>query len=249
MRIGVALSGGFVKGVAHIGFLEALEEKGLVPAVVAGSSAGALVGAFYCAGFSPKEILKIAKETRWRDLARPCLRGGIFKLNGLREKLKSLLGEITFSELKIPLIVTALNLTTLEVEFFSDGYLLDPLVASCSAPPLFAPIKIENFYYADGGIRNCLPAEAAKSFGCNVVICSNANTPTKTFNPHSITDVSLRASLAGILENQASRLKYCNIVISYEFSSSQFDFSQVENFYQEGYKKTKTLLKEVERWI
>jgi len=249
MKIGVTLSGGFVKGVAHIGFLKALEEKGIVPSVVSGASAGAVVGLLYCAGFSPEEILEIAKTTKWRELAKPCLRGGFFKLSGLEAKLKELIGDITFNELKIPLIVTVINLKTLKVEFINYGKVIKPTVASCSVPPLFAPVKIGKNYYADGGIRNCLPAEAPKAYGCSLNICSNANTPSKEFNPNSILDVSLRASLAGILENQESRHRYCDIMVSYKFNHSQFDFSKVEEFFYEGYRKTLKAIEGFEKWL
>ena len=249
MKIGVTLSGGFVKGVAHIGFLKALEEKGIVPSVVSGASAGAVVGLLYCAGYSPEKIFELAKNTKWRELAKPCLRGGFFKLSGLEERLRELLGNITFSELTIPLTVTVVNLKTLKVEFINDGDVVKATVASCSAPPLFAPVKIGKNYYADGGIRNCLPAEAPKVFGCSINICSNANAPSKKFNPNSILDVSLRASLAGILENQEPRHRYCDITVSYTFDCSQFDFSNVEKFFAEGYEKTLKAIEGFEKWL
>ncbi len=249
MKIGITLTGGFVKGVAHIGFLKALEYKGLSPSFVSGTSAGAIIGALYCAGYSPEELIDIAKTLTWKDIASVSMKGGLFKLSGLRERLLSLLGDITFAELKVPFGLTVVDLKTLKTVYVTDGKLLDFIVASCSIPPLFSPWKINGRFYMDGGIRNCMPAEMAKVTGCDIVICSNVNVPPETINPESILETALGVSLAGVLENQERRIPYCDLLINHKLKGSRFDFSQVELFYEEGFKASLKALEEFEGLI
>jgi len=245
-RIGVTLSGGFVKGAAHIGFLKALEYKGISPSFIAGSSAGALVGFLYAYGLSLKEITEIGKTLSWRKLAKPCFKGGLFKLEGLYSLLVELTGNPDLTELKIPFAPAVVNLKTLKLEIKKEGASADWVVASCSVPPLFAPWKVGNNYYIDGGVRNCLPAEVTKSSGVEINICSNVNTVTDDFNPFSITDVLERSSIASVIENQSWRLYYCDIIVNHQIPFSPFDFSKLEDLIDLGFKKT---LEELERWL
>lgn len=245
-RIGITLSGGFVKGAAHIGFLKALEYKGISPSFIAGSSAGALVGFLYSYGFSPEKIAEIGKNLSWKKLARPLFKGGLFSLKGLYDLLNELTGNPDISELKIPFAAVVVNLKTLKVEVKREGPSADFVVASCSIPPLFSPWKVENNYYVDGGIRNCLPAEVVKASGVEVNICSNVNTSVEEFSPESIINVMERTSLANVLENQSWRLNYCDIIINHRIPNSLFDFSNFEYFVEAGFEGT---LKEIEKWL
>jgi NTE family protein len=237
MKVGVTLSGGFVKGVAHAGFLKALEFKGVSPSFVAGTSAGALIGALYCAGYSPDEIKEFALSLSWKDIVRPSLRGGFFNLAGLRKKLLDLIGDLSFSELRIPFGLTVVNLKTLKVDFITEGKVVDYVIASCSIPPLFSPHKIENDYYIDGGIRNSMPAEMVKAYGCKINICSNVNIAQRKFNHESLIDVTVRVILASVLENQERRYGYCDMIVNHNIEGSMFDFKKVADFFEQGFKK------------
>jgi len=244
MKVGATLSGGFLRGAAHIGFLKALEYKGFPPSFVCGASAGAVVGVLYCAGYSPDEILEMAKSTSWRKLASPSFRGGLFKLEGLYRELLNLIGDVDIKELKIPFGLTVVNLRTLKTEFKTEGHAPSLVVASCSIPPAFAPWKVGRDYYIDGGTRNCLPAEMAKAAGVELNICSNANTPTEDYSPTSLTGVALRCSLAGVLENQSWRLSYCDIIVNHSLPPDSFDFEKVEELAQAGYEATLKAIEE-----
>ena len=248
MKIGVTLSGGFVKGTAHIGFLKALEYKGFAPSFVCGSSAGAVVGVLYCAGYSPDEILEIAKSVSWRKLASPSFRGGLFKLDGLYRELKRLVGDIDIRELKIPFGLAVVNLKTLRVEFKKEGSAPDFVTASSSIPSLFSPWEVNDKYYVDGGIRNCLPAEMAKAEGVEVNICSNVNTGITEFNPNSLVNVSLRTSLASVMENQERRFPYCDIIVNHRKSESPFDFDLIDEFVESAFNDTLKVLEESKLW-
>ena len=246
MKIGVTLSGGFVKGVAHAGFLKALEFKGISPSFVAGSSAGAVVGDLYCAGYSPDEIKEISRSLSWKDIIKPSLRGGFFSLAGLRKKLFDLIGDLNFSELKIPFGLTVVNLKTLKVEFVTEGKVVDYVVASCSIPPFFCAHRVGRNYYMDGGVRNCLPAEMVKTFGCRVNICSNVNVVQHEFDPESLVEVALRTILASVIENQEKRYSYCDILVNHNLEGSMFDFARVDEFFEQGFKNGLSALESVE---
>ncbi len=248
MKIGVTLSGGFLKGVAHCGFLSALEYKGLSPSFIAGSSAGAVVGLLYAAGYGPEEILNLSREYSWKKLVKPSLRGAFFSLDGLHSALLDLVGEVDISELKIPFRASVVNLETLKVEFPSRGRAVDIVTASCSIPPLFSPRKVGRNYYFDGGVRNCLPAELPKAYGVSVNICSNVNVLSRKFSPDSLFDVSFRVSLAGVLENQEGRYRYCDIIVNHRLTGNPFDFSSVEDFYRQGYEVTLEVLEREKLW-
>ncbi len=245
-RIGVTLSGGFVKGAAHIGFLKALEYKGLSPSFIAGASAGALVGFLYAYGISLEKMEEIGRELSWKKIATPSLKGGLFKLDGLHKILTELTGNPDLRELKIPFAVTVVNLKTLKVEVKKEGPAVDSVVASCSVPPLFSPWKVGNEYYVDGGVRNCLPAEVAKSSGVEINICSNVNTVTDNFDPNSLFEVLKRTSLAGVIENQSWRQNYCDIIINHQISYSPFDFSRIKKLVEIGFRET---IRELEKWL
>lgn len=245
-KIGVTLSGGFVKGAAHIGFLKALEYKGLSPSFIAGSSAGALVGFLYAYGLPIEKIVEIGKELSWKKLAKPSFKGGLFKLEGLYSLLIEITGNPDISELKIPFATVVVNLKTLKIEVKKEGPAADLVVASCSVPPLFSPWVVNGNFYIDGGVRNCLPAEVGKSSGVDINVCSNVNTPDKEFNPDSIRNVLERASLANVIENQSWRLNYCDIIVNHYIPYSPFDFSKLEELVETGFKNT---LRELEKWL
>ncbi|ADY73814.1 Patatin [Desulfurobacterium thermolithotrophum DSM 11699] len=249
MKIGVTLSGGFIKGVAHAGLLKALEYKGISPSFIAGSSSGAAIGVLYAAGYSPDKIRELSLDLNWRKLTKPSFKGGLFSLSGLRAKLKELIGDIDFKDLKIPFGLTVVNLKTLKVEFITEGKVIDYVVASCSIPPIFTPYQIGKNYYIDGGIRNCLPAEMVKASGCRINICSNVNEISEKFEPSSIKDVSLRVSFASILENQEMRYKYCDVLVNHCFEQFSFDFENIEEIFELGYKNGLKAFEEIEDWL
>jgi len=249
MRIGVTLSGGFAKAAAHIGFLKALEYKGISPPFISGSSAGALIGFLYSFGLSIGEIEKLAGEISWRKLVKPSLKGGLFSLEGLHSLLLDITGNPDMGELKIPFAAVVVNLRTLKVEVKREGSSADIVTASCSVPPLFSPWKVGRDYYIDGGLRNCLPAEVTKSMGAEINICSNVNLPPEKFNPNSILDVAYRSTLSSVIENQEGRFKYCDLIVNHRVEGSPFDLSKAKELIEMGFENTLRQLEGIERWL
>ncbi|SNR88281.1 patatin-like phospholipase family protein [Desulfurobacterium atlanticum] len=248
-KIGVALSGGFLRGIAHAGFLKGLEQKGISPAVISGASAGAIVGALYAHGFSPEKIGQIARELNWKKLATPSFKGGLFKLTKLKTKLEEFIGDVDIKDLKIPFALTVVELKTLKTKFVTEGKASDWIVASCSIPPLFAPWKIDGNYYIDGGIRNSMPAEFPKAAGCDIVIGSSVHFVDTRYDPESLTDVALRVGMAQCIENETYRAPFCDIVVNHYLPGSPFDFNNVENFFKTGYENGIKVAEEVKKWL
>ncbi len=248
-KIGIALSGGFLRGIAHAGFLKGLEQKGICPAAISGASAGAIIGTLYAYGFNPEKIAEIGKELNWRKLAIPSFKGGLFKLSKLKTKLEEFIGDVDLKELKIPFALTVVDLKTLKTKFVTEGRASNWIVASCSIPPLFAPWKIDGNYYIDGGIRNAMPAEFPKIIGCDIVIGSSVHFVNKDYDPESLTDVALRSAMAQALENQLYRASFCDMVINHNLPGSAFNFNNVENFFETGYKNGLKTAEEIKKWL
>ncbi len=244
MKVSATLSGGFVKGVVHIGFLKALEYKGLPPSFVCGASAGALIGGLYCAGYSPDELLEIAKKYSWYKLASPSLRGALFKLDGLYRALKELLGDKDIEEFKIPFGLTVVNLRTLKCEFKRSGPAAELITASCSIPPLFSPWKVGGEFYIDGGVRNSLPAEMGKAFGVELNVCSRVLFSYKGSSLDSIREITLRTVCASLVETQERRLPYCDIIVNHKFREGFLSFKEIEKTVNFGFNNTLRELEE-----
>ncbi|MCD2421614.1 patatin-like phospholipase family protein [Niabella pedocola] len=173
--IGLTLSGGGMRGVAHIGVLKALEEYGLKPGIISGSSAGAIIGAFYAAGFSPQQMQEIVIRTSF--FSRSSFRlgtTGIFNTVFLQRLFKESFPDDNFNVLKTPLYVAATEITHGRTEYFSDGKLFQALLASASIPYIFPPIRIGSKVYMDGGILNNFPIEPIYN-KCDVLIGSHVN--------------------------------------------------------------------------
>jgi len=160
MKIGLVLSGGGMRGVAHIGTIKALEEKGIFPTHIAGSSAGAVVGALYAYGYTWGEMLTFFKGIQILDLKKYAInKPGFLDTEKYYTNFKAYLKNDDFNFLKKKLYVTAANIITGKLKTFSKGELIKPILASAAFPGLFAPVKVNDSYYVDGGSLNNFPVE------------------------------------------------------------------------------------------
>jgi len=170
-QIGLALGGGFARGLAHIGVLKALEEAEIPVACVAGTSVGAVIGAAYCAGMSAAELAEMAAVVRFRDFARWTLsRYGFASNERMVGFLKRVLKVRTFEELRIPLAVTATDFISGEGVVFRSGQLIEPVRASCAYPGMFLPVQINSRLLVDGMLAHTVPTVPLHEMGANKVI-------------------------------------------------------------------------------
>jgi NTE family protein len=190
---GIVLSGGAVRGFAHLGVIKALHEAEIIPDVISGVSAGSIVGAFYADGYEPEEILEIFESTNFYKLVGILYRGsGIFDIRGLKKLLKNNIKAKTFDDLKKPLIIAATNLITGRVEYFSQGSIVDKVLASSSIPVIFKPQKINGIAYVDGGLVNNLPLAPIKD-KCKIIIGVNVTPLEEDPELNGIRDVAMRS--------------------------------------------------------
>lgn len=193
-RIGLVLSGGAERGIAHIGVLSVLEREGIVPDLVAGTSAGAAVGAVYCCGWSSRQLLQLAAGLNWTKLGKPqwnILRSlSILDGSKFEAYFKEMIGDLTFEELEIPLTVVAVELVSGEEVWLSSGPLAPAVRASCSIPALFNPVPYQGRLLVDGGLVNNMPISVARAAGADYVIAVNVSQSAEpTEPPENLLDV------------------------------------------------------------
>jgi NTE family protein len=169
--VGLALGGGFARGLAHIGVLKVLEENHIPIDYVAGTSVGAVIGAAYCSGVSAKELEELAKLVRFRDFARWTIsRFGICSNDRMTAFLEKFLKANTFEELKIPLAVAATDFVTGDGAVFTSGPLVDPVRASCAYPGMFLPVSINGRLLVDGLLAHAVPTVPLRDMGAERVL-------------------------------------------------------------------------------
>jgi NTE family protein len=172
-KIGLALGGGFARGLAHIGVLKVLEAENIPIDFIAGTSVGSVIGAAYASGLSAKELEEIASLVRFKDFSRFTLsRFGLFSNDKMAVFLRKVLRCKTFEELHIPLAVAATDIVTGEPAVFTSGELVDPVRASCAYPGMFHPVKIGNRLLVDGLLAHSVPAMPLRDMGADRVISS-----------------------------------------------------------------------------
>ena len=149
--IGFALSGGFIKGFAHLGAMQSLLEHDIKPNILSGVSAGALAGVFYADGNEPHKVLDYFAGHKFQDLTKLVIpKVGLFELGEFIDFLKSNLKSKKLEELQIPLIITATDLDHGRLVHFHKGDIAERVAASCCMPVLFAPVNIDGIHYVDG---------------------------------------------------------------------------------------------------
>lgn len=212
-KIGIALSGGGVKGFAHLGVLKALAEKGIKPDLLAGVSAGAIVGSFIAAGKSPAEVMELINENDFFDFAKLSLPDkGIFTLENMTKNLEKSLKIKTFEELKIPFYVGAANIEKARMEYFNQGELIKIIQASASIPVLFSPVKIKGDLYVDGGLFENLPVKPLID-KCDKIIVVNVMPVNLDEKIESITDMAVRTFQLKTIVNAEELRKKADIYI------------------------------------
>jgi NTE family protein len=169
--IGLALGGGFARGMAHIGVLKVLEEEGIHVRFVTGTSVGALIGAAYCSGVSVEELEKVARACRFTTFARWTVsRYGFASNDRMVSFLARILKVKTFEELRIPLGVTATDFNTGEGIVFHSGSIVDPVRASCAYPGMFLPVNIRGRWLVDGMLSHPVPTRPVREMGAERVL-------------------------------------------------------------------------------
>jgi NTE family protein len=239
-NIGLVLSGGGARGFAHLGVLQALNEAGIFPDIISGTSAGALAGVFYCDGISPKEILKIMKTNSRLDYMRPILpRDGLLQISGITKILETKLRAKKFEDLKIPLVVAATDLNHGEAVYFSKGDLITPVIASSSIPVLFKPIIINKIYYVDGGVLDNLPIKPIEN-KCHRIIGSFVNPIGYEASPYGLIKIAVRTFMLDQTKEAVGKAGKFDLFIAPEELKNfgVLDIYKSEDLFKLGYRVT-----------
>lgn len=178
MKLGLALSGGAARGLAHIGVIEVLERNNIPVEVITGTSMGAIIGAAYARGLSAAEIKTQALDLSWQKLApmielNPFQPSGIFGVRRIKRKLRDFIGDPDFGELEKPFACVATDIFTGEAVALSSGKVLDAVLASMALPLIFKVPKMGRRYLVDGGITDPLPVGVCRKLGADKVIAVN----------------------------------------------------------------------------
>lgn len=169
--IGLALSGGAARGAAHIGVLRVLLREKIPIDVVAGVSAGSIVGALFCAGISLDDMTEAMKDFGWQNISALAFpRHGFVSFEKLEHFMVRWIGDVWFSELQKPFAVGTTDLLTGRPVTFKAGRVAPLVRASCSIPGIVVPLEYGEYWLADGGVSCNLPAQAARGLGADVVI-------------------------------------------------------------------------------
>ncbi|MCC6287719.1 MAG: patatin-like phospholipase family protein [Chitinophagaceae bacterium] len=175
-NIGITLSGGGFRGIAHLGILKYLFEQNIKPDVISGASVGSLIGAFIAHGYAPDEILQFSKKEKlfsYSDFFTS--RGGLFSTIVFEKLIKKYIPHDSFENLKIPLYVAVTDITHAKSLIFKEGSLSFAIKSSCCFPLVFQPVLYnKDTYLCDGGLLNNFPVEQLRSI-CNKVIGINVD--------------------------------------------------------------------------
>jgi NTE family protein len=250
--IGVALGGGFARGIAHIGVLKVLEQEGVPVRLVAGTSVGALIGASYCSGLSIAEMEELAHRTRFTSFARWTLsRYGFASSDRMTSFLNRTLKVKTFEELRIPLGVTATDFNTGEGVLFHSGQIIDPVRASCAYPGIFLPVNLGGRYLVDGMLSHPVPTRPLREMGADRVLAVHLkSTWAKGGAPRHLFDV-IGQSFA-IAQDAMSSLwrQAADVVVEPEVGEFAYDdFKRADDLIRLGEIAMRQSLPTVRQWL
>ena len=235
-RVGLALAGGFARGIAHVGVLRVFREAGIPVDMVAGTSVGALIGAAYCSGASLETMEIVASQTKFGDFGRwsPSWLG-----LATNQRIEQFLAKFTtitqFEDLKTPLAIAATDINAgLPVYYYRKGPIGPPLRASCAYPGLFAPIQFEGRTLVDGFLTALVPYEGLLLMGAEVVIAVYLE-PGMSGEPRTFTDILSRSF--NVIQKHADLewRQYVDVVIEPDVTPFVWDdFSKTNEMIRAG---------------
>jgi len=250
MKITLSLSGGGLRGAAHVGAIKFLEEQGVEVTAVSGSSAGAIVGLFLAAGLKSDDMLEFLKSLEKKELfvwASGAV--GVFKMERLENKLREKLNIEEYSELNIPLHTCVTNIDTGESSYISSGDVIAYTIASSTITPLFEAKKIGDNSYIDGGFSDNLPVKPLKDY-YEKSLAININ-PLRGEDLSTFTSLAIRSILIMIRSNSVPAKKLADAYFEVKGVANMhlFDFSEIDMAYEAGYNELKDSWEELSKQL
>ena len=243
-KLAFVLGAGGARGIAHIGFLQAMDEFGIKPDLIAGCSMGSIVGACYAKGYTPEELKNIALKLRPVDIIDPSIvpfqKKAFLSSRKMQGLLEGLFGTVTFDELKIPFSCIATDLKSGETKTFSSGYVEEAVRASASIPGVFKPVEKDGFELVDGGVLKYVPVKTARDMGATKIIAVDVlgevstveDTGTLIGKLFRVVDIATANMTKNYLEVNAP-----DILLRPELGDmSQYKVERLDFAYQKGYE-------------
>lgn len=251
IKIGIALGGGAAKGFAHIGVIKVLEANGFAPVVVAGTSAGSVVGALYASGMSARQLQEKAvalDETRFRDLQLSS--GGLILGQRLEDYVNEQVGRQTLERLAKPFVAVATRLEDGKRTVFAQGNTGQAVRASSSVPGVFQPVVIGKYHFVDGGVVSPVPVDAARQLGADLVVAVDISSKARGQAPGSMVGtVSQALAIMGQRVGEAELARADVIVRPAVLDIAGTDFTQRAYAIAEGEKATAAALPQIRERI
>ena len=250
MKITLSLSGGGLRGAAHVGAIKFLEEQGVEVTAVSGSSAGAIVGLFLAAGLKSDDMLAFLKSLEKKELfAWASGAVGVFKMERLENKLRETLSVDDYSDLKIPLHTCVTNIDTGESAYINRGDAIAYTVASSTITPLFQAKQIGENSYIDGGFSDNLPVKALKDY-YEKSLAININ-PLRGEDLSTFKSLAIRSILIMIRSNSVGAKKLADAYFEVKGVANMhlFDFSEIDMAYEAGYNELKEHWEELSKQL
>ena len=250
-KVGISLSGGGSRGIVHLGILKAIDEAGIEISMITGTSAGAIVGLFYCSGYSPDSVMQIIRDTKLIKYVRPAISfSGLLKLESIVNIFNKYIKYDSFEALNIPLVVAATNVRQGVNTFLHDGSVIQSVLASCAVPVIFEPIRLNGQLYIDGGILNNLPVEPLIGH-CDVIIGSNCNPISENYEPGNMRSLLERSLLMAVSVNTFIKKDKCDLFLEPDGLKDfgGFDFSKSNEIFDIGYTFGKSKINEIKSML
>lgn len=240
MKIGIVLSGGGIRGIAHLGVLKAFSNHGISFCQISGTSAGAIAGAFFAAGIDPEEGLQIFNKTKLWQFIRPAFGSlGLINIEMTASILREYFPEDAIEKLHTPLTIAAVNFSEGKLVYFKEGPLIRAIQASSCIPGIFKPIMIDGQMFVDGGILNNFPVEPLVG-ECDFIIGSSCNHLNPVTSISGITKLIGRAATMSINHDFERKATLCDVLIEPKGLGEirTFDMKQSETIYWLAYEET-----------
>jgi NTE family protein len=251
--IGLALSGGAARGIAHIAVLEVLEQEGIPIHAIAGTSAGSIVGALYAAGMPLSEMKRILLTAKWKDLLKLTIpKKGLISSEGIYRFMDEILPVKKFSELLIPYAAVATDLQTGEKVSIMSGSVAKAVQASCSLPVIFTPTEINRKPLIDGGAASQIPVRTVREeLGAKIVIAVNVNYKAIELDQYD-TIIKIAAHLSALWASRNAREeeKLADVVIPVNAKGiALYDLSKSRELLRRGRKAAEDKMPEMKALI
>lgn len=237
-KLGLALSGGGAKGFAHIGVFKLLEECGLMPDIIVGTSVGALMGTLFADGYSADEIKELFTGREFSEFARLQIpKSGLFDSQRFRSFLKRHLRAKSLEELQIPMVVMATDLDNGVSHGFREGPIVDAVTASCSIPIIFSPVVINGVHYVDGGLFHNFPVSVIRE-ECERIVGVNVSPLVPQKYKQTLFHIAERSYHYMFRANTLEDREMCDVLIEAEEFGlyKTFDLENVELISNIGYE-------------